>query len=114
MPLVSEVNPGGLCQTDVIHAAMLEEAPVFYRQHRIHHRFRDIVIFDDLAFGPLLGIEEGSYQLGFEFISRQVTRFALNIGHLAALDLDGCLFRAVVGLGSRLHLNFAVSDAVAT
>ena len=85
---VDYVNPGGLGQAQEVHAAVLKEAPVFDGQHRIHHQLRDLVVGDQLALGPLPGIEQGSDHLRFEFVGRQIARFAGDAFHLAAADTD--------------------------
>ena len=62
------VNPEGLCQTQKIHAPMLEKAPVFDGEHGIDHHFRILVVFHQLPLRALFGIEQCGHQLRFQFV----------------------------------------------
>ena len=68
MTLVSQVDPRGLSQANVIHSTMLEESSVFDSQHGVHHGFRNIVIGDDLPLGALFGVEQRGNQLWFQLV----------------------------------------------
>ena len=112
MAAVDHVNPGGLGQTQEVHAAVLKEAPVFDGQHRIHHQLRDLVVRNQLPLGPVLGIEQGGDHLRFEFVGRQIARFAGDAFDFAAPDTDDGRFRAVIGIGAGLDLDAAFKQAV--
>ena len=82
-PWVTSIQVG-LGQAQEVHATVLKEAPVFDGQHRIHHQLRNFIVGDQLPLGPVLGIEQGSDHLRFEFVGRQIAGFAGDAFHLAA------------------------------
>ncbi len=62
------VDPRRFRHAQKIHAAVFKEAPVFDRQHRLHHLRRNVVVLHQLAFRPLLRVEQRGHQLRLQFI----------------------------------------------
>ena len=75
-PLAYHVAPHRFGRAHKIHAAVLEEAPVFNRQHRLHHHRRNVVVLDQFALRALLGVEQRRHQLRLQFIRRKIVAIA--------------------------------------
>src|SRR5580658_4126934 len=91
MPAFAHVHRGGFDQAVIVHAAVLEESPIFDRQHRVHQDRWYFLKLDELALGAILSLEKRSHKLRLQLVSLQiliaVSSFG-NGGDLAATEAD--------------------------
>jgi hypothetical protein len=72
---------------------VLKEAAVFDGGDGVDHDFGDVVVLDELTFAALLGVEERSEKLRFEFVGGEFSgRAAVDGGDEAGGNGDGGWF----------------------
>jgi hypothetical protein len=96
MALPHHVDPYCLEHAGKVHATVLEESPVFDREHRIYHHFRDVAVLHHLALGTLFSVEQRRHQLRLQLVCGKLVALAGDMVNLPALDGDVRLFRRVV------------------
>ena len=98
MPLPHHIDPYRFEHAGEVHAAVLEESPVFDREHRIYHYFRDVGVLHYLALGTLFGVEQRRHQLRLQLVCGKLIALAGDALDLPTLDGDVRRFRRVVAL----------------
>ena len=105
MPLPRQIDPARLEHADEVHSAVLEESPVFDRQHGIDHHLGDVGVVHHLALRTLFGVEQRRHQLRLQFVCEKVIALAGDPANPPILNDDVRRFRAVVALRPRRDLD---------
>ena len=109
MSLPDQIDPCSLPHANKIHAAMLEEPPVFDGENRIDHHLRNVVVLHQLP----LRVEQRGQRFWLQLVSVQRTAApAGDARNLAILEVNRRRIGIVIRGWPRLDLNPVVDQLI--